>query len=121
MAILPDRVDERSEAYLANRASMLAHLAEHDAELATANAGGGPKYVERHRTRGKLMVRERVELLLDADSPFLELSPLAAWPWWLAAAALSPVLWRLAACPPLLASPLRLPGEAPVEILPLSV
>jgi acyl-CoA carboxylase subunit beta len=79
MAILPDRVDERSEAYLANRASMLAHLAELDAELAKANAGGGPKYVERHRTRGKLMVRERVELLLDPDSPFLELSPLAAW------------------------------------------
>ena len=42
-------------------------------------AGGGPKYVERHRGRGKLLARERIELLLDRDSAFLELSPLAAW------------------------------------------
>ena len=41
--------------------------------------GGGPKYVERHRAQGKLPVRERVAQLIDADSPFLELSPLAAW------------------------------------------
>ena len=57
----------------------LAQVAELDAELARARAGGGPKYVERHRSRGKLLARERVELLLDRDAPFLELSPLAAW------------------------------------------
>jgi acyl-CoA carboxylase subunit beta len=79
MAVLADRVDERSEAYAANRAAMLAALEVHDAELAKVNAGGGEKYVARHRQRGKLLVRERVELLVDADSPFLELSPLAAW------------------------------------------
>src|SRR6185436_9336063 len=50
-----------------------------DAEHAKALAGGGPKYVERHHKRGKLLARERVELLIDEDSPFLELSPLAAW------------------------------------------
>ncbi|MFE2174627.1 acyl-CoA carboxylase subunit beta, partial [Kitasatospora sp. NPDC059462] len=44
-----------------------------------AQAGGGPAYVERHRGRGKLLARERIELLIDEDSPFLELSPLAAW------------------------------------------
>ncbi|MDT7685460.1 MAG: acyl-CoA carboxylase subunit beta, partial [Pseudonocardiales bacterium] len=44
-----------------------------------AVAGGGPKYVDRHRKRGKLLARERIELLLDPDAPFLELSPLAAW------------------------------------------
>lgn len=63
----------------ANRDSMLARLAEIDAEHAKAIAGGGPKYVERHRARGKLLARERIELLVDPDTPFLELSPLAAW------------------------------------------
>jgi len=49
-------------------------LAQHQVQL-----GGGEKYVARHRERGKLAVRERVELLLDRDTPFLELSPLAGW------------------------------------------
>ena len=79
MAVLPDRVDERSEAYAANRAAMLAAIDAHDAELAKVDAGGGERYVERHRQRGKLLVRERIQLLLDPDAPFLELSPLAAW------------------------------------------
>jgi acyl-CoA carboxylase subunit beta len=39
--------------------------------------GGGPTYVERHRARGKMMVRERLEALVDAGTPVLELSPLA--------------------------------------------
>ncbi|MFB7287104.1 acyl-CoA carboxylase subunit beta [Actinacidiphila glaucinigra] len=58
---------------------MLERLAELEAEHDKALAGGGPKYVDRHRARGKLTARERVELLLDQDSPFLELSLLAAW------------------------------------------
>ena len=58
---------------------MLAALDEVDAQLALASAGGGERYVERHRSRGKLLARERVELLFDQDSPFLELCPLAAW------------------------------------------
>ncbi len=58
---------------------MLARLAELDAEHAKAVAGGGLKYTDRHRSRGKLTARERIELLIDPDSPFLELSPLAAW------------------------------------------
>jgi acetyl-CoA carboxylase carboxyltransferase component len=66
-------------AFAANRDAMLAKLAELDAEHAKAVAGGGEKYVARHRQRGKLLARERIELLLDEDSPFLELSPLAAW------------------------------------------
>jgi 3-methylcrotonyl-CoA carboxylase beta subunit/propionyl-CoA carboxylase len=41
--------------------------------------GGGPKYVDRHRQQGKLTARERIDLLVDEGSPFLELSPLAAW------------------------------------------
>src|ERR1700729_1240249 len=58
---------------------MEAKLAELAAEHGKAIAGGGPKYTDRHRSRGKLLVRERIELLLDPGSPFLKLSPLAAW------------------------------------------
>jgi 3-methylcrotonyl-CoA carboxylase beta subunit/propionyl-CoA carboxylase len=47
--------------------------------LAAARQGGGPRYLERHRAQGKLPVHERIDKLLDDGSPFLELSPLAAW------------------------------------------
>ncbi len=79
MTALRTAVDDRSADYLANRAAMEAKLAEIAAEQAKAIAGGGPKYIERHRARGKLLARERIELLLDPGSPFLELSTLAAW------------------------------------------
>src|SRR4051812_1484846 len=79
MPVLPDRVDRGAPQYAERRAAVLEQLAEIDNQLALARAGGGEKYVERHRQRGKLLARERVELLLDPDSPFLELSPLAAW------------------------------------------
>ncbi|HET6653090.1 MAG TPA: carboxyl transferase domain-containing protein [Nocardioides sp.] len=64
---------------MSNRAAMLEKLAALDAEHAKAVAGGGEKYVERHRSRGKLTARERIELLVDEGSAFLELSPLAGW------------------------------------------
>jgi acyl-CoA carboxylase subunit beta len=77
--VLPSRVDRDAPEYQARRFSLLELLAEHSRQLALANLGGGEKYVARHRARGKLLARERVELLLDPDSPFLELSPLAGW------------------------------------------
>ena len=58
---------------------MTALLGEIEAQLELARAGGGERRVERMRQRGKMLVRERIELLLDRDSPFLELSPLAGW------------------------------------------
>ncbi len=73
------RIDTKSERFQANREAMLALLREVEAQLALARAGGGERSVARHRQRGKLLVRERIELLLDRDSPFLELSPLAGW------------------------------------------
>ena len=79
MTVLRSVLDEGSASYQANRDAMLAKLAEIAAEQAKAIAGGGPKYTDRHRARGKLLARERIELLLDPGSPFLELSPLAAW------------------------------------------
>jgi acetyl-CoA carboxylase carboxyltransferase component len=79
MAVLRSALDPRSPEYLRNREATLEKLAELDAEHARAIAGGGAKYRDRHRARGKLLPRERIELLVDQDSPFLELSTLAAW------------------------------------------
>src|SRR6516165_4599467 len=79
VTVLRSVLDEGSVSYQANRDAMLAKLAEVGAGHAKAIAGGGPKYTDRHRARGKLLARERIELLLDPGSPFLELSPLAAW------------------------------------------
>ncbi len=79
MTVLQTRLDPAGAQHRQNHQLMLDKLAELDAEQAKAVAGGGPKYVDRHRRRGKLLARERIELLLDRDSPFLELSPLAAW------------------------------------------
>ncbi len=78
MAALRSSFDPRSDTAVANRTAMDVRLGELDELLATLNGGGGPKYVERHRTRGKLLARERIELLLDRDSPFLELQPYLA-------------------------------------------
>jgi acyl-CoA carboxylase subunit beta len=71
--------DVSGEEFRQNRAAMLDLLAEIETQLAVARAGGGTRSIERHRSRGKLLIRERIELLLDPDSPFLELSPLAGW------------------------------------------
>src|SRR6201989_2698892 len=79
MPVLTSTVDPASDAYQRNRAAQLTVLAELDEQLAAAKAGGGPRDAERHRCRGRLLVRERIELLLDRDAPFLELSALAAW------------------------------------------
>jgi acetyl-CoA carboxylase carboxyltransferase component len=76
--ILPSRVDPKSDPFQRNRDTLLAQVAELDKLLAAARAGGGEKSVARHHQRGKLLVRERIEYLLDRDSPFLELSPVAA-------------------------------------------
>ncbi len=79
MDVIASRVDTSSEGFRRNREDMLALLSEIDAQLGLARAGGGEKSVARHRERGKLLIRERIELLLDRDAPFLELSPLAGW------------------------------------------
>jgi acetyl-CoA carboxylase carboxyltransferase component len=77
--ILADGVHPHSETFVVNHAAMTDQLARHAEQLAVVNGGGGPQYVERHRRRGKLLARERVEAMLDPDAPFLELSPLAGW------------------------------------------
>src|SRR5688572_32978698 len=54
-------------------------VAELRQRMAAARQGGGARYLERHREQGKMPVRERIDKLIDPGSPFLELSPLAAW------------------------------------------
>jgi acyl-CoA carboxylase subunit beta len=72
-------IDVRSEAHRRNRDDMLALLEQIREAEQVALAGGGDRYVARHRERGKLLARERIDLLVDPDTPFLELSMLAGW------------------------------------------
>ncbi len=79
MGILPTRIDPASAEFRANKAHMEALVAELRERLEKVRQGGGPEAVARHRKRGKLLVRERIEHLIDPGTAFLELSPLAAW------------------------------------------
>jgi acetyl-CoA carboxylase carboxyltransferase component len=72
-------IDTGSGTYASNREAMLARVADLAEQHRKAVDAGGERAIERHRRRGKLTARERVELLVDADSPFLELSSLAGW------------------------------------------
>jgi 3-methylcrotonyl-CoA carboxylase beta subunit len=78
MALLESHVerDEHHERRQARMQELVAELRERTAQVA---GGGGEKALERHRSRGKLPARERVDRLLDPGSAFLELSALAAW------------------------------------------
>ena len=79
MPTLRSEIDLRSDEFVANRAHNLGMLKLLDDQLAVARAGGGEAYMARHRARGRFTVRERIDLLVDPGSAFLELSPLAAW------------------------------------------
>ncbi len=79
MPTLRSEIDLRSAEFVANRAHNLGMLKLLDDQLGLARAGGGEAYMARHRERGRLTVRERIDLLVDPGSAFLELSPLAAW------------------------------------------
>jgi 3-methylcrotonyl-CoA carboxylase beta subunit len=68
-----------SPEFQANREHLSGLVKQLRDRLTVCRQGGGPKYLERHREQGKLPVRERIDTLLDPGSPFLELSPLAAW------------------------------------------
>lgn len=79
MDAITSLIKTTSPEYQANRDRMRVLLDELQARTAQVREGGGPRYVARHREQGKLPVRERIELLLDPGTPFLELSALAAW------------------------------------------
>ena len=77
--ILQSRLDTRSEEYLNNLEAMQSLWDLVADELQKVPTVGGQRYVDRHRRRGKMLVRERVEALVDRNSPLLELNALAGW------------------------------------------
>ena len=79
MPILESKLDLRSEDYQRNRGDMLEMIETMDGLLEEAGRGGGAEAIERLRSRGKMPIRERIAHVLDRDSPFLEISPLAGW------------------------------------------
>ncbi len=79
MAVLESKVNQRSDAYKANFASMNTKLSQLRARVAAVKQGGGERSRARHLSRGKLLPRDRVRALLDRGAPFLELSQLAAF------------------------------------------
>ncbi len=79
MAVIASRLDTRSETYLNNRQNNLEKLTQLEELYAEAAKGGGEESVSRLASRGKMVIRERIAWVLDRDSPFLEISPLAAW------------------------------------------
>ncbi len=77
--VLTTRIDAASAAFMENAAAFDGLLAALDEQQALARGGGGPKSVDRHHSRGRLLAHERIELLLDEDAPFLEFSTVAAY------------------------------------------
>lgn len=75
---LSTRVNRADSEYLKRQEHNLSLIATLRERLNTASQGGGGKYVDRHRGRGKLLPRERIERIIDPGTAFLELSPLAA-------------------------------------------
>ena len=76
---IASKVSTKSEEFRNNRAAMAREVEVLKERLGTSRQGGPPRAQEKHKSRGKLLARERLKLLFDPDTPFLELSPLAAW------------------------------------------
>ncbi|CPT92067.1 acetyl-/propionyl-CoA carboxylase beta subunit accD2 [Mycobacteroides abscessus] len=79
MPAISSEIDTDSGTYVSNYEAQSAAVAALNEQLEIVAAGGGERYVKRHHDRGRLLARERIELLLDRDAPFMELSSLAAW------------------------------------------
>ena len=75
---LPTRIDRNSEDFNRRRDFNIQLVDELKQKINVVKEGGGQKYVERHRSRGKLLARERINEICDPGTPFLELSSLAA-------------------------------------------
>jgi len=78
MAHLKSAIDRRSPEFQANASAMRERLAKLSAKLEAVSQGGGAESRRRHEARGKLFARDRIDLLLDTGSPFLEIGTLAA-------------------------------------------
>ncbi|HEX7705684.1 MAG TPA: carboxyl transferase domain-containing protein [Thermoanaerobaculia bacterium] len=78
MEPIESHLDTTSEEFDQNAARLNGLVEELNHRLAKAREGGGPKYLARHEEQGKVPPRQRIAALLDPDTPFLEMSPLAA-------------------------------------------
>ncbi len=76
---IESNIDTQSQEYKDNYAHMAKAVAEYKDRLAQVQKGGPKKYRDLQKSRGKLLPRERLEKLFDRNTPFVELSPLAAW------------------------------------------
>ena len=76
---IESHIDTRSQEYKDNSAHMKKAVAEYRDRLARVQEGGPKKYRDLQKSRGKFLPRERLEKLFDRNTPFIELSPLAAW------------------------------------------
>lgn len=72
-------MDRASSLFQANKAHMTELIADLQRKVAAVSTGGGAKASAKHRSKGKMTARERVDALIDPESPFLELSQLAAY------------------------------------------
>ncbi len=79
MSILESRIDRSSSEFQENSQYFQQLLEQLNQRIHRVQQGGGTEAIARHRKRNKLLARERVQLLCDPNTPFLELSPLAAW------------------------------------------
>src|SRR5215212_1035475 len=79
MDLIASRIRTDTPEFIENARRMTQLVEQLRQRITAVQQGGGPKYLQRHRDQGKLPVRERIDKLLDPGSPFLELSPLAAW------------------------------------------
>ena len=77
--ILKSSIDVKAESFLENKDMMLEKINELQNLLDEVELGGGQHHLDRLAAKGKLPVRERIKNLLDNDTPFLEISPFAAW------------------------------------------
>jgi acetyl-CoA carboxylase carboxyltransferase component len=79
MELLESTVNPDDEQFQANARYHAALIDELHRRLERVRRGGGEQYRQRHQQQGKLLVRDRIDRLLDPGSPFLEIAPLAAW------------------------------------------
>ncbi len=79
MDVLETQIDTSSKEFKENAANYKQFVQDLKEKIATASKGGGEEKIKLHKSRNKMLVRERIEALLDPDTPFMEFNPLAAY------------------------------------------
>ena len=79
MQVLKSNIKTDSEEFKQNEKNFLELMAQYREAMAASMQGGGESAIAKHKKRNKLLARERIDLLIDPNTPFLELSPMAAY------------------------------------------